>query len=152
MRAFVNTAVRPAAVAAPSSDAAVFHAALPGYRPTPVHGLPAAAAELGLGAVALKDESDRLGLPAFKVLGASWAVENAVREQPGAGRAEAVDVLARVDRRDDPVRVDLLRQRPHATNYEDGVHPLASRPGLYERGLHGVSISSGAASEPDLRR
>jgi diaminopropionate ammonia-lyase len=83
MRSLVNTAVRPAAVAAPSTDAADFHAALPGYRPTPVHVLPAVATELGLGAVALKDESDRLGLPAFKVLGASWAVERALREQPG---------------------------------------------------------------------
>jgi diaminopropionate ammonia-lyase len=32
--------------------------------------------------VALKDESDRLGLPAFKVLGASWAVERALRKAP----------------------------------------------------------------------
>ena len=40
------------------------------------------AAELGLAAVALKDESDRLGLPAFKVLGASWAVERTLRERP----------------------------------------------------------------------
>ena len=31
----------------------------------------------------MKDESNRLGLPAFKVLGASWAVERALREQPG---------------------------------------------------------------------
>ena len=31
-------------------------------------------------AVLVKDESDRLGLPAFKVLGASWAVERALRE------------------------------------------------------------------------
>jgi diaminopropionate ammonia-lyase len=31
--------------------------------------------------VAVKDESDRLGLPAFKVLGASWAVERALAEQ-----------------------------------------------------------------------
>jgi diaminopropionate ammonia-lyase len=38
----------------------------------------------GLGVVAVKDESDRLGLPAFKVLGASWAVEQALREEPGA--------------------------------------------------------------------
>ena len=30
----------------------------------------------------LKDESNRLGLPAFKVLGASWAVERALREHP----------------------------------------------------------------------
>jgi diaminopropionate ammonia-lyase len=36
----------------------------------------------GLGVVAVKDESDRLGLPAFKVLGASWAIERALREEP----------------------------------------------------------------------
>ena len=32
--------------------------------------------------MAVKDETDRLGLPAFKVLGASWAVERALRERP----------------------------------------------------------------------
>jgi diaminopropionate ammonia-lyase len=56
---------------------------LPGYTPTPEHDLPAVAAELGLASVVLKDESDRLGLPAFKVLGASWAVERTLREAPG---------------------------------------------------------------------
>jgi diaminopropionate ammonia-lyase len=40
------------------------------------------AAELGLGAVAVKDESDRFGLPAFKILGASWAVERTLRSHP----------------------------------------------------------------------
>ena len=49
-------------------------AALAGYAPTPLH-------DLGEG-VWLKDESDRLGLPAFKVLGASWAVERALRDDP----------------------------------------------------------------------
>jgi diaminopropionate ammonia-lyase len=47
-----------------------------------VRELPTLAAELGLAAAGLKDESDRLGLPAFKILGASWAVERALREQP----------------------------------------------------------------------
>jgi diaminopropionate ammonia-lyase len=74
--------VRPEAVPAPASDAAPFHAGLPGYRPTPLRELSAVAGELGLGAVAVKDESERLGLPAFKVLGASWAVERALRERP----------------------------------------------------------------------
>jgi diaminopropionate ammonia-lyase len=82
MRALVNPALRTTAVPPPSGDAIDFHAALEGYRPTPLRNLPAIAAELGLGAVALKDESDRLGLPAFKVLGASWAVERALRERP----------------------------------------------------------------------
>ncbi|MCW3066584.1 MAG: hypothetical protein JWN32_3756 [Solirubrobacterales bacterium] len=83
MRALVNRAVAPAAVPAPSDEATAFHAALPGYRPTFLHDLAALARELGLRAVAVKDESDRLGLPAFKVLGASWAVECALRDEPG---------------------------------------------------------------------
>ena len=83
MRAFVNPGLRTSAVPAPSTDAIGFHATLPGYRPTPLRPLIDVAVELGLGAVALKDESDRLGLPAFKVLGASWAVERALRQRPG---------------------------------------------------------------------
>ncbi|HEX8855168.1 MAG TPA: pyridoxal-phosphate dependent enzyme [Thermoleophilaceae bacterium] len=83
MRAYVNRSVRQADVPPPSGDAAAFHAALEGYQPTPIHELRDVAAELGLRAVSLKDESDRLGLPAFKVLGASWAVERAFREQQG---------------------------------------------------------------------
>jgi diaminopropionate ammonia-lyase len=84
MRALVNRHAHAAAVPPPSDAAAAFHAALPGYAPTPVRDLPAFAAELGVGAVGLKDESARLGLPAFKVLGASWAVERALAESPGA--------------------------------------------------------------------
>jgi diaminopropionate ammonia-lyase len=81
VRALVNAAADPGRVPPPDTAARPFHQAMAGYRPTPVHDLPAAA-ELGLGGVALKDESDRLGLPAFKVLGASWAVERALRERP----------------------------------------------------------------------
>jgi diaminopropionate ammonia-lyase len=79
MRAVVNPAFDPGAVPPPSDDAAAFHRALPGYSPTPVHQLEAIADELGVAAVQVKDESERLGLPAFKILGASWAVERALR-------------------------------------------------------------------------
>jgi diaminopropionate ammonia-lyase len=79
MSYFVNPAADRAAVPAPSDEAAAFHASLEGYEPTPLHDLPG----LGFARVAVKDESNRLGLPAFKVLGASWAVERALREQPG---------------------------------------------------------------------
>src|SRR5439155_83725 len=41
-------------------------------------------AAAGIPTVLFKDESDRLGLPAFKVLGAAWAIERALREQPEA--------------------------------------------------------------------
>ncbi len=51
-----------------------FHARLPDYAPTPVVDAPGLAAALGLASVAVKDESHRLGLPSFKILGASWAV------------------------------------------------------------------------------
>jgi diaminopropionate ammonia-lyase len=84
VRALVNHAVAPEAVPPPSGDAAAFHRGLAGYAPTPVRELPAVAAQLGLAGVAAKDESSRLGLPAFKVLGASWAVERALREAAGA--------------------------------------------------------------------
>jgi diaminopropionate ammonia-lyase len=82
MRAVINPAVDIAAVPAPSDAAAAFHRGLPGYTPTPVHRLDAIASELGLAAVQVKDESSRLGLPAFKILGASWAVERALRDEP----------------------------------------------------------------------
>jgi diaminopropionate ammonia-lyase len=89
MRALVNPALRASAVPVPSTEAIGFHTALAGYRPTPLRDLTAIAAELGLGSVRLKDESDRLGLPAFKVLGASWAVERGLRERPGVRRLVA---------------------------------------------------------------
>jgi diaminopropionate ammonia-lyase len=82
MRALINPALDRAAVPSPVDEAARFHRGLPGYAPTPVHRLEEVASELGLGAVSVKDESSRLGLPAFKILGASWAVERALREQP----------------------------------------------------------------------
>ena len=71
----VNAHYEPSAVTAPTTAAARFHHALAGYAPTPVRELPG-------GGVLVKDESDRLGLPAFKILGASWAVERALADAP----------------------------------------------------------------------
>jgi diaminopropionate ammonia-lyase len=72
MPVFVNPAVDPGRVTPPSAAARPFHEALPGYAPTPLHDL---------GGVWMKDESSRLGLPAFKVLGVSWAAELALRDR-----------------------------------------------------------------------
>jgi diaminopropionate ammonia-lyase len=79
--------VRPAArewscPAAPDAVLA-FVRTLPGYAVTPLTDLPALAAELGVGRVFVKDESRRLGLPAFKALGASWAIAHVVAERTG---------------------------------------------------------------------
>ncbi|CAM4029262.1 diaminopropionate ammonia-lyase [Deinococcus marmoris] len=50
-----------------------FHRSLPSYAPTPLVRAPALAATLGVQIAWVKDESSRLGLPAYKILGASWA-------------------------------------------------------------------------------
>ncbi|CAA9957269.1 IlvA Threonine dehydratase [Pyrenophora teres f. maculata] len=55
-----------------------FHKTLPDYAVTPLTPLPELAHQLNIGQVYLKDESLRLGLPAFKILGASWAIHKAV--------------------------------------------------------------------------
>jgi len=64
--------------ASETGDVRAFHRSLPGYQPTPLVPLPSLAEELGVARVLVKDESARLGLPAFKVLGASWAVARLV--------------------------------------------------------------------------
>jgi len=76
---------------APSGAARDFHRTLPGYTPTPLVDLPSLAAELGVGRVLVKDESSRLGLPAFKVLGASWACRQVLEREPGARLVTATD-------------------------------------------------------------
>jgi diaminopropionate ammonia-lyase len=60
-----------------------FHRRLPEYEPTPLRDLPPLAELLGVGRVLVKDESSRLGLPAFKMLGASWASYRAVAAHTG---------------------------------------------------------------------
>lgn len=60
-----------------------FHRALPGYAPTPLWRSTDLADRLGVASVVVKDESSRFGLPAFKMLGASWAVYRTVAEYAG---------------------------------------------------------------------
>ncbi|KAI1204707.1 tryptophan synthase beta subunit-like PLP-dependent enzyme [Annulohypoxylon truncatum] len=60
------------------STVLAFHKTIPEYNETKLHSLTDLATELGLGHVLLKDESNRFGLPAFKILGASWAVYRAI--------------------------------------------------------------------------
>lgn len=55
-----------------------FHRLMPGYAETPLLDTPAIARALGVRRVLVKDESTRMGLPSFKMLGASWATASAV--------------------------------------------------------------------------
>jgi diaminopropionate ammonia-lyase len=86
VRAVVNDAWSPGAVAPEAGGAA----ARPAFAPTPLRALDGVARAVGVAAVDLKDESGRGGLPAFKVLGASWAVERAL----GGGGAVTTLVAA----------------------------------------------------------
>lgn len=90
---------------APSDEMLRFHQSLPDYAPTPLTELPALASELGVARVFVKDESSRLGLPAFKALGASWAIYRALVQQidasPGsltfAGLAATLTSQSRIE-------------------------------------------------------
>ncbi|MQA84007.1 MAG: diaminopropionate ammonia-lyase [Streptosporangiales bacterium] len=64
----------------PTREPLAFHQRLPGYRPSPLVDAPGLAEILGVAQVSIKDESSRFGLPAFKVLGACWAVYRALQQ------------------------------------------------------------------------
>lgn len=70
-----------------------FHESLPSYAPTPLISLDEIARELGVKKVYIKDESSRLGLPSFKILGASWATYRAVSAHLGLSNP-SFEVLA----------------------------------------------------------
>lgn len=77
-----HRSAEPSSGATGSPRVREFHRGLPQYEVTPLVALPELADELGLGAVLVKDESSRLGLPAFKMLGASWAIHRALARRP----------------------------------------------------------------------
>ena len=61
-----------------------FHKTLPKYQKTPLLRLPADFSEqLGVGTILIKDESHRFGLPAYKILGASWGCMRTVAQSLG---------------------------------------------------------------------
>ncbi|GGO79678.1 pyridoxal-phosphate dependent enzyme [Nonomuraea cavernae] len=102
-----------------------FHASLDGYAPTRLTESPALASELGVGRVFVKDESSRLGLPAFKALGASWAVHRILsRRAPGSAPVLLVTATDGNHGRAVARMARLSGQRAHVFVAE-GVHPAA---------------------------
>ena len=82
MRFHLNAARRSATGTA-AAPARAFHRGLDGYAETALRDAPQLARELGVRRVWLKDETKRLGLPAFKVLGAAWAAHRALEAVEG---------------------------------------------------------------------
>ena len=109
-RTLVNTDAREV-LGGPAPDRAplAFHRRLPGYEETPLVDAPGIAEALGVGRVWVKDESSRLGLPAFKVLGASWAVYKALEERLPGGAFGDWETVEELKEKLEPLRpLDLV--------------------------------------------
>jgi len=63
---------------APPAEIAAFHRRMPAYSPTLLLDAPDLASNLGIGRLLIKAETRRMGLPSFKILGASWATYKAL--------------------------------------------------------------------------
>ena len=92
---------------ATTTDPAIeaFHRALPNYAETQLHSLPDVAAELGFSHVFIKDESTRFGLPAFKILGASWAIHQSISKRLGLPKTTSLNGLIETLNGRDDVRL-----------------------------------------------
>ena len=75
-----------------------FHQRLPGFAPTPVVTLPSVAERFAVGHVLMKDESYRLDLKAFKILGASWGTYRGLAERRGLPLTVSIEELGRAAR------------------------------------------------------
>jgi diaminopropionate ammonia-lyase len=94
---FSRPAARTWLTAKPVVDAIAFHRTLPRYAATRLVELPSLAAELGVAHVVVKDESERLGLSAFKILGASFAIATALSRKLGSDTLLPLDELRGID-------------------------------------------------------
>lgn len=154
----VNQA-RDRAATGPPAPAAVqdFHRSLPGYAPTRLAGLPELAQASGVARLYAKDESNRLGLPAFKALGASWAIHRALSEPAPAG---PLTIATATDGNHGRAVARFARQFGHrsAIFVPDGVHPAAVQairdeggrvthiPGSYDDAVRAAARAAGTDS------
>jgi diaminopropionate ammonia-lyase len=75
-------------IPSPGSFSIGFHRRITGYVPSPLRLSHSAADRLGVERVFVKDESNRFGLPSFKILGASYAVYRELQARAGFGDRE----------------------------------------------------------------
>jgi diaminopropionate ammonia-lyase len=111
-----------------AADPRAFHRELPSYDVTPLVAAPALAAELGLDEIWVKVESSRLGLPSFKILGASWAVARLL--------------IDRYDTVPDPPSLDDLQA---ALAHDDAITLVAATDGNHGRAVAHMAHVLGCA-------
>lgn len=105
-----------------------FHRTIPGYRVTDLIDLPGLAVEVGAASVRTKDESDRFGLPAFKALGASWAVNRAISAHLNLPPAATFSELS-----DRAAGLELVLVTASDGNHGRALAHIAARLGLRSR-------------------
>lgn len=120
---YSNPTARNWSCAAPAKEVSRFHESLPNYSVTQLIELPTLATQLGVGRIFLKDESARMNLAAFKILGASWAVAQALTD--GANPADINEVKAAIDTKNKPTLVAATDG-----NHGRAVAHMAKRLGL----------------------
>jgi diaminopropionate ammonia-lyase len=120
---YSNPAARNWSMPSPAKEVARFHQSLPNYAVTPLIELPEVASELGVGRLFVKDESARMNLSAFKILGAAWAVAQALTN--GANPADIDEVKAAIDSENKPTLVAATDG-----NHGRAVAHMAKRLGL----------------------
>ncbi len=134
-----------------------FHSSMPGYRPTPLVDFPALATELAVGAVFVKDESERLGLPAFKILGASWAVNCALSKHGGYAEpaTNLADLRSRVGNA--PITLVTATDGNHGRAVARMAHHLGLAARIYvpagtsERTLNAIASEGAEVVKTELR-
>jgi diaminopropionate ammonia-lyase len=128
------------AISALSCAPSRFHASMPGYAPTPLRSAARTAQRLGVAEVLVKDESARLGLPSFKMLGASWAVYRALLQRLGLCLGD-VPTFAQLDEAMAPLRPLTLSAATDG-NHGRAVARVAAMLGLDAR----IYVPRGTAS------
>ncbi|AOV95760.1 diaminopropionate ammonia-lyase [Edwardsiella hoshinae] len=78
---FFNGETSPLFSRAEAQKARAFHKKITGYRPTPLYALDELSHLFGIGKILVKDESQRFGLNAFKMLGGAYAIARLLCEK-----------------------------------------------------------------------
>ncbi|GGT40454.1 pyridoxal-phosphate dependent enzyme [Nonomuraea spiralis] len=107
-----------------------FHRSIPGFAESALVPAPAIADQVGVAHVLVKHEVERLGLPSFKVVGASWAVSVAIAGHIGRVPFPTFDALAEAA---GALRASIVLSTATDGNHGRAVAYLARRLGLNSR-------------------
>jgi len=86
-----------------ATEVKLFHETIPKYNTTPLQILKTKAKELGLAALLVKDESKRMELKAFKVMGASFAIGKLLQRKFKIKKLDFETIKAKAENKNDKI-------------------------------------------------